>query len=102
MYQLEYLPIAKKDMVEIATYISRDLSNPKAAETLLNEIIESAEKLSQFPYSNPIHTTIRPLKHEYRKLLIKNYILFYWIDEVTKKITVARVVYARRDYEKSL
>lgn len=102
MYRLEYLPIAKQDMTEIAKYISHTLSNPAAAENLANEMIESADRLADFPYSNPVHITPKPLKHEYRKLTVRNYIVFYWVNEDEKTITIARVIYARRDYEKLL
>jgi len=102
MYQLEYLPIAKQDMIDIAKYINEELCNPSAAKNLANEMIESAEGLTTFPYKNAIHSIIRPLKREYRRLLVKNYIMFYWIDEEEKKVVIARIIYARRDYEKLL
>ena len=51
---------------------------------------------------NPSHRPIRPLKHEYQKLLVQNYFMFYWVDEVEQLVTVARVVYAKRDYERLL
>jgi len=102
MYQLDYLPIAKQDMTEIARYISRELCNPSAADKLSHEMTEAAEGLTEFPYTNAIHRTIKPLKREYRKLIVQNYIMFYWINEKEKQITIARVIYARRDYEKLL
>lgn len=102
MYELEYLPIAKKDMVDIATYISKDLCNPTAAEQLSIKLTESAENLTIFPYKNQIHSVIKPLKQEYRKLIVDNYIMFYFINEEHEKITIARVFYARRDYDKLL
>jgi len=100
MYQLKYLPIAMRDMAEIARYISLDLFNPSAAQKLAEEMIKAAEMLTEFPYSNAIHFSIKPFKQEYRKLFVKNYVMFYWIDEKKKQVTIARVVYARRDYEK--
>lgn len=100
MYQLEYLPVAMQDMMEIARYISHNLSNPVAAEQLANEMVSAVDRLMEFPYSNATHSTIKPLKREYRKLIVKNYLLLYWVDESDKKVTVARVVYGRRDYEK--
>ena len=102
MYQLTFLPIAKDDMVDIVRYISNELHNPSAAGALADEMIESAERLCDFPYINTIHQTIEPLRYEYRKLLVKNYIMFYWVDEKDKLITVARVIYGRRNYEKLL
>lgn len=102
MYRLDYLPIARQDMTEIARYIAHELCNPAAAEKLANEMIEAADRLTEFPYSNALHSAGRPLKCEYRKLIVQNYIMFYWIDEKGKQVTIARVVYARRDYKKLL
>lgn len=97
MYRLEYLPTALQDMVDIVQYINRVLCNPAAAERLAVALIEAGDSLLRFPYANPVYTPIRPLKHEYRKRLVQNYILFYWVDEAEKLVTVARVIYARRD-----
>lgn len=97
MYKLVYLPAAKRDMVEIVRYISRELSNPQAASRLADELIEAGERLCQFPYANPAYIPIRSLKHEYRKLLVRNYCMFYWVDEAEKQAVMARVVYARQD-----
>jgi len=102
MYQLVYLPIARKDMMEIVRYISNDLCNPSAAKGIAEEMIKAAAKLIDFPYANSVHHTVKPLKYEYRKLIVKNYIMFYWIDETEKTVTIARVVYGRRDYRKLL
>ncbi len=102
MYDLEYLPIAKKDMVDIVRYISLDLQNPDAANHLATVLINAAENVRSFPYATPAHFPIRPLKHEYRKILVQNYLIFYWIDEEKKLITVARVFYARRNFDQLL
>ncbi len=102
MYKLDFLPIARQDMTDIARYISHELCNPGAAERLASELIAAADELPAFPYAHAAYAPIRPLKHEYRKLLVQNYIMFYWIDEKTRAITIARVIYARRDYEKLL
>ena len=102
MYDLEYLPIAREDMIEIARYISRKLHNSDAAERLANAMFEAAEAAMTFPYAAPLHAPIRPLKHHYRKLLVHNYLMFYWVDNQAQKITVARVIYAKRDYASML
>lgn len=98
MYELAYLPIAQKDMVEIVRYISRELQNPTAAERLASELVEAAESLVRFPYAQPVYLPIHPLKYEYRKLLVRNHLMLYWVDEDKKRITIARVIYAKRDY----
>lgn len=85
-------------MIDIVYYISNELSNPAAAEKLALELIESARHLSESPYLHPVHVPVRNLIHEYRKLRIRNYMIFYRVEEKTKTDTIARVVYSRRDY----
>ena len=98
MYKLEYLPAALRDMVEIVRYVNTVLQNPAAASRLSETFIQAVESIPAFPYANPVHVPLRPLKHEYRKLLVHgNYLVFYWIDEPRKTVIVARVIYARSD-----
>lgn len=98
MYKLEYLPVARKDMLEIVRYISQELQNPDAAARLAVELVDATEGVLLFPYANPTYQPIRSLKHEYRKILVQNHLMLYWINEEKKLVTVARVVYAKRDY----
>ena len=102
MYKLEYLPAARQDMVDIVRYISRELRDPTAAERLAAELIEAGDSIPGFPYANPTYTPIRPLKREYRKRLVQNYIMFYWVDEGRKLVTIARVIYAKREIDRLL
>lgn len=102
MYKLDYLPIARQDMIDIVRYISKELNNPVAADHLAVELVKAGDSILEFPYANPAYMPIRQLKHEYRKLLVQNYFILYWVDEVSKVVTVARVIYAKRDYEKLL
>ena len=97
MYDLEYLPSAMADITSIVQYISIELGNPIAAERLAEQLIAAGEKLKKFPYSNPVYVPIRPLEHEFRKLLVQNYFMFYWVNEEKRLITIARVIYAKRD-----
>ena len=98
MYKLEYLPVAQRDMVEIVRYISGELQNPAAADRLAN----AAESILTFPYALPAYQPIRPLKREYRKILVQNFLMLYWVDEEKKLVTIARVVYAKRDVARLL
>ena len=99
-YKLKYLPSARKDMVEIVRYISKKLHNPDAANSLAKEMIEAIQNILAFPYATPVFQAIRPLKYEYRKIIVQNYVIFYWIDEEKKEVIVARVIYTKRNYGK--
>lgn len=98
MYNLEFLPIARQDMSDIAQYVNKVLCNPIAAMNLIQRMVHAAEELQEQPYSCPVYYPARTLPFEYRKLLVGNYILFYRVDEKKKLVTVIRVVYAKRDY----
>ena len=98
MYRLEVLPLAKEDMVGIVGYIGRELKNPTAANRLADEFFKAMESLTDFPYANPVLVPIRPLKFEYRKLMVGNYTLFYRVREPEKLVTVARVLYSKREF----
>ena len=102
MYSVEYLPLSMPDTVEIVVYIPQELNNPAAAESIAERLAEAGESLRDFPYAQPAYTPLRPLKHEYRKLLVENYMMLYWVTETEKRVTIARVVYARRNYAKLL
>ena len=80
-YKLEYLPVAQRDMIEIVRYISEELKNPIAADRLAVELVGAAESVLTFPYALPVYQPIRSLKHEYRKILVRNFLIFYWVDE---------------------
>lgn len=98
MYKVQFLPTAQNDLIEIVRYIAAELHNKQAANKLADEIIEATTTLSEFPYAYPAYIPIRPTKNEYRKMSIRNYLLFYTVDEKEKTVTIARVVYAKREY----
>ena len=102
MYKLEYLPVALHDMSEISEYISKELKNPQAAVKLTEKFIESTEALRKFPYANQVYQPIRPLKYEYRRAVIVNYLLFYRVNEEAKEVIVARVIYGKRHLERQI
>ena len=102
MYKIKYLDAALLDIIDIAVYITNELNNPTAADRLMDKITSAANKLCDFPHINPVYHPVEKLDHEYRKLFVKNYIVFYFIDETDKVVFIARVIYGRRDYEKLL
>ena len=102
MYDVTYLPLARQDMADIVRYVSRNLDNPQAAGRLAKQFVDAIDRLAEFPYSAMAYHPIRPLHHEYRKLTVKNYCVFYWVDEEKKQVTVARVIYGKRSVNRVL
>lgn len=79
-------------MLEIVRYISRDIGNPDAAERLAVAKIEKGEATREMPYICPACIPFCPLAHEYRKAIIKHFLVFYRVDEEKKLVSVARVI----------
>ena len=75
------------------------LSNPEAASPFADELAEKLEEPCRAPKSG------RPVQNPYlkrdgvRRVLVKNYIAYYLIDDAGMKIVVLRVVYNRRDQD---
>ena len=58
MYNVEYLPSAVQDMVEIVLYIARELNNPAAAERIAERLAEAGESLRDLPDAQPGYTAL--------------------------------------------
>ena len=106
-YQIDYLPSALRDFTEIADYICVKLNNPQAADRLSENLVSTVEKLGEMPYRYPVYFplaafSVKPLKFEYRKMVVKNYLVFYWVDEENHLVTIARVIYGGRNIEQLL
>lgn len=68
----------------------------------MDEFIRCANSILEFPYGNAEYISIKPLKNQYRIARVKNFIMFYTINEENKTITIVRVLYQKRDMDKIL
>ncbi len=102
MYKIEFLPIAKKDIDNIIYYIVHNLKNITAAKKHRNLFMSSINNISEFPYGSPIYKPGDILKKEYRSYKVKNFLIFYTINEREKLITIVRVLYQKMDIENIL
>lgn len=102
MYKILFLPIAKKDINDILFYMSFVLKNKKASQDFMDELIKKANSLLIFPYGIPIYNCDNQLQFNYRCIRVKNYLLFYMIDENIKTIVISRVLYKKSNINNSL
>lgn len=72
MYEIRYLPMARKALTDITEYIADNLKAPKAALDLLYSLDESISRLGQFSYSCKVYQPVKALTDEYRLLPVKN------------------------------
>ena len=97
-YRVEVSEPAEKDLHDIVRYISSQLLAPMTAANMLDAIEASLTTLEDMPQKYAPVTDERLALMGYRKLLVKNYIVFFTIDEKAKVVDVERILYARRDW----
>lgn len=96
MYEIRLNPLALKDLKSIKEYISVSLENPESARKVLNEIIETYEKLQYFPSMGTELSSKIDVKTDYRFLVCGNYLIFYKSDH--QYVSIYRILYAKRNY----
>jgi toxin ParE1/3/4 len=101
-YSVEFTAKAVADLEQIYLYITNDLFNPYAAQRLLDKIEKQMMILRSFPFSSSVVQDTFLRKKGYRKLVVDNYLVFYLIDEIEKKVRIMRVLYGAQQYERYL
>lgn len=94
-YQIRFLKIAEEDFTEIVSYIAAE--NPVAANSLATKIEKNLELLSENPLMGRIPRDEEIRNLGYRYLIVKNYIIFYTIEN--KTILIHRILHGARDYK---
>lgn len=96
MYKVIFLTKTRKQIDEALEYLVDELYAPEAAENLLNDIERVAQSLEEMPYRYPIYRTLYAMRHEIRFVPVKNYNLFYLVNEQKKCVEIWRFLHQRR------
>ena len=97
-YQVIISEVAEDDMVSIGQYISNELHAPDAAANLLDEMDKQILSLEQIPNRFSIVSDEGLARRGIRSIPVKNYLVFYVVDEATKTVIIARVLYSKRNW----
>ena len=93
MYKVVYLPKARQQLEDAVLYIAVDLCAPEAAEALADEMDAAVRKLEEMPYRFPIYHSLYAMKREIRFFPIKNYHVFYVVEEENKTVEIWRILH---------
>ncbi|MCL2213440.1 MAG: type II toxin-antitoxin system RelE/ParE family toxin [Oscillospiraceae bacterium] len=89
---------AKQEILNIRRYISKELKEPLTAKNVYNSINSAIKTLTQLPLRFPIVDTEPHKSREIRKMPVKNYYVFYVVDEEESNVHVLSVMYNRRNW----
>ncbi len=96
-YTVKITKMAYGHMRDIVKYISNELSAPDAASNLLDLFQKKIMELSSMPGSHSL-VDEEPWRSEgVRKIIVNNFLIYFWIDEKNLKVQVISVIYGRRD-----
>ena len=102
MYLLNITDIAEEDILSTIEYIINILKAPMAADNLLDDIERQEEILENMPHIYPFVPDEYLARRRLKFVMIKNYILFYIVNEDEKSVNVVRFLYGRRDWKNIL
>ena len=102
MYEIIYLPTARKQLEDIVDYIAVELAAPDAALDFIEEEGKATKSLAEMPYRHPIYHTSFALLEEVRWISVKNYNVFYKIFEEEKTVEIRRVLHQLQNAENRL
>jgi len=92
-YTIHYMPKAQQDIIHITHYLSQFYPS---TPTRFHAELERNLKIVAF---NPRCCPRYEHRPEFRKLNVKNYLVFYWIDEDEKCVKIYRIFHGSQNIE---
>jgi len=97
-YRVLITAIAEDDAGDIGKYIANELHSPQAAIDLLDEIDAIIHSLKQMPKKFALVSDKRLARMGIRSIPLGKYIVFYFVDEQSKKVVITRILYGARKW----
>ncbi|MDD3269130.1 MAG: type II toxin-antitoxin system RelE/ParE family toxin [Syntrophomonadaceae bacterium] len=101
-YTVKITEQAMGQLREISHYVAYNLQASDTALRLLDTLEDAIASLSLMPAR--IALTDDEPWHSYgiHKMPVKNFLVYFWIDETARKVQVTAVIYGRRDQVQQL
>ena len=101
-YVVQISEIARQDLENIISYLKFDLGGDIIADKYKILFKQEIKRLEDVAGSMPILDNTLTGHNNIRKINVRNYIIFYTIDEQSNKAFVVRIGHAFMDWEKYL
>ncbi len=92
-YNIHVRKKALKDLTQIRDYLNNILRNHKAAVDFINAVDTKLEQIAKEPHLYPCDRIAGIL---YRKAMVKQYIIAFYIDEPSKTVHIIAVGHSRQ------
>ena len=97
-YKIRIVKPAQTEIREIYRYITEQLKNPAAARRLISLIDKEIQSLKENPGRFALVSDPYLASKGYRKIVVRNHLVFFIVREKEQVVSVMRVLYGRRDW----
>lgn len=101
-YKIKLTKQAKEHLTLIREYIATELKAPGIAKKMLELLKSEMDSLETMPHRIK-YIDEKPWQDlGFRKIRVKNYYIYFWIDDSKKEVQIIAVIYVKRDQSKQL
>lgn len=96
-YKIKVTRQTKEHLALIREYIATELKEPTVAKRVLELLKAEMMSLQTMPYR------VKAIDEQpwgelgFRKIRVKNYYVYFWVDENKREVQILAVIYVRRD-----
>ncbi len=101
-YKTIITPQAQQQLMAIKDYIFFELKSPAAAKNTLSALKTAIESLDRMPDRIPLTDEKKWREKGVHKMPVKNFLIYFTVNEENCTVYVIAVVYARRDQKTAL
>lgn len=101
-YRIRLTKQAREHLEIIREYISVELNAPDTAKNILNILKKKMYSLETMPQRIKCIDEKPWQNLGFRKLKVKNYYIYFWINENKKEIQIIAIIYIKRDQTNQL
>lgn len=98
-YKIIIMPGAQKAIEDNHKYICESYENEPAAITHTKDIARKIKSLTIFPRAHQVYEGITESNKEYRIARVRQYKIYYTVDEAKKEIHIAAVMHSHQNPE---
>ena len=101
-YKIKVTRQAKEHLALIREYIATELQAPIVAKRMLELLKSEMMSLQTMPYHVKLISEQPWCELGFRRIRVKNYYVYFCVDDSRKEVQILAVIYVRRDQTKQL
>ena len=101
-YKVRITRQAKNHLQNIRDYIATNFCEPGTAKKMVQLLRKEIMSLSNMPQRIKVIDEEPWHSYGFRKIKVKNYYVYFWINEEKQQVQIIAVIYVKRDQVKQL